>query len=392
MASSQPSPGPIPPASSFEVPVPSSPRPEAAILQQSAQRSTQPMVPPTVQSLRRMVRQEASCLLSAAEGLDAASLDAAKRTADCTGAVIVTGVGKAGLVGQKLVATLGSTGTPAHFLHPCEAVHGDLGRVNAGDLVWALSNSGNSEEVVRIAESLRAMSGQMIAITATADNPLAKVADLSITIGRHREIDQDNLAPTSSTTVMMAVGDAIAVTASSMRGFGRREFAKFHPGGSLGRQLQTAAELMRRPGRCRFAAADATVRDAVTTVTEAGRCTGAVMIVDGDRLLRGIFTDSDLARLLARDDSAALSDPIEKHMTAPCRHVAAGASRGEVVAIMQRHRLSELPVVDDGGRVIGLIDRTDMDLDDQPVDAHQPPRPRLQVVDASRQVDLRENV
>lgn len=322
-------------------------------------------VAPTLESMRRLVRQEARSVLDAAEQLSAPALSAAEQTAACTGAVIVTGVGKAGLVGQKLVATLASTGTPAHFLHPSEAVHGDLGRVQKGDVVWAISNSGRSDEVVRIAQTLKDLAGTLISLTASTNNPLAEIADITVTVGRHDEIDQGGLAPTSSTAVIMAIGDAIAITASQLRGFEARDFAKFHPGGSLGQQLQHAHDVMREPRQCRLSFRDATVRDAVTTTSMTGRCTGAVMVVDEHQKLLGVFTDTDLARLLARTDVDALSDPISDHMTSPCQHIAAGATFGEVAELLQRYHISELPVVDADGRVVGLIDRTDLQLDGQ---------------------------
>lgn len=322
-------------------------------------------VAPTLESMRRLVRHEAQSVLNAAEQLSAAALEAAEETAACQGAVIVTGVGKAGLVGQKLVATLASTGTPAHFLHPSEAVHGDLGRVQKGDIIWAISNSGRSDEVVRIAESLKNFAGKLISLTASTDNPLADIADINVTVGRHKEIDEGGLAPTSSTAVIMAVGDSIAITASQLRGFQTQDFAKFHPGGSLGRQMQSAGDVMRLPQQCRVSFRDATVRQAVTTAPTAGRCTGAVMVVDEQQTLLGIFTDSDLARMLAGGDVDALAQPIASHMTSPCRRITVDATFGEVTAMLQKHHISELPVVDSDGRVVGMIDRTDLQLECQ---------------------------
>ena len=167
--------------------------------------------------LRETVVAEGNALLASARTLTPEAVRAAELTSACNGSVIVTGVGKAGLVGQKLVATLASTGTPAHFLHPAEAVHGDLGRVRSNDLVWAISNSGRSEEVVRIAAHLREHASGLVAITASEDNPLAVAADCVVSIGRHAEACPNGLAPTSSTAVMMAVGDAIALLASQLQ-------------------------------------------------------------------------------------------------------------------------------------------------------------------------------
>ncbi len=273
---------------------------------------------------------------------------------------MVTGVGKAGLVGQKLVATLASTGTPAHFLHPAEAVHGDLGRVRSSDLVWALSNSGRSEEVVRIASHLREHSCGLVAITATDDNPLAAAADCVVAIGRHREACPNGLAPTSSTAVMMAVGDAVAMLASRLRSFTAQDFARFHPGGALGRKLAEVDQIMRPLDACRVAAHESTIRAAMVATSRTGRRSGAVMLIDQDGRLVGLFTDSDLARLLEHRDDAALDQTIASRMTHEPMRVASGTLLQEAVAMMSHHRISELPVIDAANRPIGLLDITDV--------------------------------
>jgi arabinose-5-phosphate isomerase len=281
-------------------------------------------------------------------------------TAECDGCVVITGVGKAGLVGQKLVATLASTGSPAHFLHPSEAVHGDLGRIRNCDLVWAISNSGRSEEVVRIAPHLRENSSGLIAITANDDNPLAAAADCVVAIGKHAEACPNGLAPTSSTAVMMAVGDAIAMLASQLRAFSPQDFARFHPGGALGRKLAGVNQIMRPLELCRVASKHTSIRDAMVTTSRSGRRTGAMMLVDDQGRLTGVFTDSDLARLLENRRDAALDEPIASRMTIDPATATAGSLLQEAMAIMSHRRISELPVIDDDGRPIGLLDITDL--------------------------------
>lgn len=316
-------------------------------------------------TIRKLMLGEAAAIQTASDCIDDAAVIAAAETAHCRGCVIVTGVGKAGLVGKKLVATLASTGTPAHFLHPCEAVHGDLGRIRDTDIVWALSNSGRSEEVVRIAEMLSSNAAKMISITADKQNPLSDVADVCVTFGHHPEIDPNGLAPTSSTAAMLAVGDAIAIAASMFRGFDATDFAKFHPGGSLGKKLQNAADVMRPIELCRIARTDVSIRAAMTTASPTGRRTGAVMVIS-DGKLAGIFTDSDLARLLAGRLESVLDDQIDQHMTRDCLRVTAAESYETFTSLMDDRRISELPVVDCDGNVVGMIDRTDLGLTKSP--------------------------
>jgi arabinose-5-phosphate isomerase len=310
--------------------------------------------------LRQIVSAEANAILASAASLSPDVVRAAEMTANCDGCVMVTGVGKAGLVGQKLVATLASTGTPAHYLHPSEAVHGDLGRLRRCDLVWAISNSGRSEEVTRIAPHLREYSSGLIAITATNDNPLAAAADCVVAIGQHGEACPNGLAPTSSTAVMMAVGDGVAMLASQLRSFSPQDFARFHPGGALGRKLADVCQLMRPLEVCRVANSQTTIRDAMVTASKTGRRTGAVMLVDDDGRLAGLFTDSDLARLLETRDDMALDHPIASRMTVNPATTAAGALLQEAMTIMSHLRISELPVIDEDGRPIGLLDITDL--------------------------------
>ena len=313
-----------------------------------------------LRSLREIVAAEGNAILACAGSLNAEAVRAAELTAECHGCVMVTGVGKAGLVGQKLVATLASTGTPAHFLHPSEAVHGDLGRVRSSDLVWALSNSGRSEEVVRIASHLREHSRGLVAITADEDNPLAAAADCVVAIGRHAEACPNGLAPTSSTAVMMAVGDAVAMLASRLRSFSAQDFARFHPGGALGRKLAQVDQIMRPLDACRVAGQASTIRAAMVATSRTGRRSGAVMLIDQDGKLVGLFTDSDLARILEHRDDAALDQDIASRMTRDPRSVASGTLLQEAVAMMSHHRISEIPVIDATNRPIGLLDITDI--------------------------------
>ncbi len=323
--------------------------------------SDSPLVPiDRLRFIRQVIADEGQALKKVAECLSAAAVEAAERTAACRGAVVVTGVGKAGLVGQKLVATLCSTGNRSHFLHPSEAIHGDLGRIGREDIVWAISNSGRSEEVLRIAPHLKEHSSGLIALTATADNPLARMADLVVPVGKHDEADPLGLAPTTSTTVMMAVGDAIALLASRLIGFVASDFARYHPGGSLGQKLAPVDRFMRPLAACRTAPASGTVRESMVITARNGRRTGAVMLLDENGRLTGIFTDSDLARLLETRRDSLLDGPVSAVMTQSVQRAVRGTLLGEAIEILATRRISELPVVDDEGHPVGLLDITDV--------------------------------
>jgi len=274
--------------------------------------------------------------------------------------VIVTGMGKAGLVGRKIAATLSSTGTSSHFLHPGEAVHGDLGRIHALDAVLALSYSGETAELTRLLAALAEMETVVIAITRSAQSTLGRSARVTLELGTLREACSLGLAPSTSTTVMLALGDALALTLSRLKGFEPEDFARFHPGGSLGHKLARAEDVMRPLKECRVAEETKTVRDVLIQVSRPGRRTGAVMLVDNNGILTGLFTDSDLARMLEHGRDAALDAPIAEVMTRSPATVRPGAFRAEVTELMAARKISELPVVDGERRPLGLIDITDM--------------------------------
>jgi len=277
-----------------------------------------------------------------------------------TGSVIVTGMGKAGLVGQKLAATLASTGTRAFPLHPAEAVHGDLGRIRADDVIIALSQSGETEEVLRLIPALRRLGACLVAITERAESTLGQAAELCIAIGQVEEACPLGLAPSASTTVLMAVGDALALLVSKMREFTAHDFALYHPAGSLGRKLARVEDVMRSGRQLRRAALDQTVRDVFVGLASPRRRSGAVLIEDGNSILLGIFTDSDLARLFEKRREAELDRPIREVMTADPIRINVGATLAEGVELMKTHKISELPVVDRGNHLVGLIDVTDL--------------------------------
>ena len=308
---------------------------------------------------REILRSEGAAILRAADGLDAAFCRAVRMVEGCTGSVVVTGIGKAGLVARKISATLASTGTPSHFLHPAEAMHGDLGTLRRDDIVLAVSQSGETEEITRLLPHLAALDVAIIAVTARAGSTLGRAAAVVVATGSVREACELGLAPSTSTALLLSLGDALALVTSSLRRFTHEEFAARHPGGSLGRQLMVVDEVMRRVGQCRTARPADTVRGVFARPLPARR-TGAVMILDDDGKLAGIFTDSDLARLFERRNDAALDEPIAAVMTSRPTTVPLGTRLRDAVAILESRRLSELPVLDGEGRAMGLLDIVDL--------------------------------
>ncbi len=309
---------------------------------------------------REVMGREGQAVLEMASRLDDRFCRAVELLVGCRGNVIVTGMGKAGLVGQKLVATLASTGTGSHFLHPGEAVHGDLGRIHALDVVLALSFSGETQELTRLLAVLSEWQTPVIAITRSGASTLGRAAQVTLELGDLQEAGILGLAPSTSTTVMLALGDALALVASRLKGFQASDFARFHPGGSLGRQLMRVDEVMRPLSECRVAAPTSTVRDVLVQVSRPGRRTGAIMLVDAEGHLAGLFTDSDLARLLEHKQDANLDHPIAGVMTKRPLVVPPETYLSEVMELMADRKISELPVVDDRQRPLGLVDITDL--------------------------------
>jgi len=262
---------------------------------------------------RRILEAAGEAILGAAADLDGSFVRAVRIVEGCTGSVVVTGIGKAGLVARKISATLASTGTPSHFLHPAEALHGDLGALRRDDVVLALSQSGETEEVTRLLPHVAARRIALVAFTARPDSTLGRAADVVVATGSVREA----------------------------------------------RRLMLVEEAMRPLEQCRVARPDDTVRVVFSRPLPARR-TGAVMIVDAAGRLAGIFTDSDLARIFERRDDAALDGPIAAVMTPRPTTVLAGARLGDAVGILESRRLSELPVVDPDGRPFGLLDIVDL--------------------------------
>lgn len=309
---------------------------------------------------RQIVRAEGQTLLALADRLGEEFCVAVGLLHSARGSVIVSGMGKAGLIGQKIAATLASTGTRSHFIHPAEAIHGDLGRIHADDIALVLSMSGQTEEVIRLLAPLAQFGVPVVAVTGQAESPLGKAAAVTLDLGAINEACPHGLAPTASTTAMLALGDALALVLSRLRNFSPDDFARFHPGGSLGRKLARVEDVMRPLAQCRLARERQTLRETLVHQSRPGRRTGAIMISDDAGRLVGIFTDSDLARLLEAKREAVIDGPLSDIMTREPETVAAGQPLSAACEILARRKISELPVVDADGRPLGLIDITDV--------------------------------
>ena len=313
---------------------------------------------------RRVLRAEAAALEAVADRLDHRFEQAIDMLAGAVklgpGRVAITGVGKSADVGQKIAGTLNSTGTRAYLLDPTRAVHGDLGMVHPHDVALMLSHSGESEEVLKLLDPLADLCSGIVALTASAHSTLAARADIALVYGPLDEVCPLGLAPSASTTAMIALGDALAFGLSRERSFTPEEFARFHPAGSLGRRLARVEKVMRKGDELRLAPQSHSIRQVFAEACLLGRRTGALMLLDNDGRLAGIFTDSDLARLIEKREEQALDEPVRKRMTANPATVPSGTRVEEALELMRRKKISELPVVDADGRPVGILDITDL--------------------------------
>jgi arabinose-5-phosphate isomerase len=301
---------------------------------------------------------EAAAVLGLKERVGPSFVEAVRRILVVRGRVVVMGMGKSGHVGRKIAATLASTGTPAMFVHPAEASHGDLGMIKAVDLVLAISNSGEVEELLTILPVVKRQGVPLIAMTGNADSALARHADIVLDSGVDKEACPLNLAPTASTTAQMALGDALAVSLLDARGFGADDFARSHPGGALGRKLLThVADVMRSGEQVPRVSSDANVSELMRAMSRQGF--GAAAVVEPDGRASGIFTDGDLRRLVeAGADLRTVTAGAVMHRGP--RTVRADALAVEAAELMEQHGITRLFVVDAGGQLIGALNTHDL--------------------------------
>lgn len=315
-------------------------------------------VSPFKQSAQRTITMERDAVSQLLERIDISFDQACELMLSCRGRVVVTGMGKSGHIGTKIAATLASTGTPAMFVHPGEASHGDMGMITASDVVVALSNSGNTAEVVTLLPLLKRMGTPLICMTGNPESVLSKAADVNIDVRVDQEACPLDLAPTSSTTATLVMGDALAIALLEARGFSAEDFAFSHPGGALGRRLLLKVEdVMHTGGRIPMVKNDTPLSDALMEMTSKGM--GMTTIVTDDNHLLGIFTDGDLRRALDQNIDIHHT-PIGQVMTSSPKTARANMLAAEALGIMDHGKISVLAVVDEHNTPIGAIHLHDL--------------------------------
>ncbi len=312
-----------------------------------------------LQTARKVLNVEHKALELSRKSLDAGFLKAVKVCAETKGRVVVLGIGKSGIIGRKISATLASTGTPSFFVHPVEALHGDLGMIMSGDVILAISFSGQTEEINKILPSLARRKLTIISMTGHENSKLALMSDIHIKIYIEREACPYNLAPTASTTATLAVGDALAVCLMKIKHFEKTDFALFHPGGSLGKLLtQQVKDLMRKGKNNPVVPQTASVKDALLVMTKSNAA-GATSVVDKKGKLLGYFTDGDLRRELQKGESV-INKKITEVMTPHPYHILDTAAAIEAAKMIHSTHVDNIPVLDKTGRVVGIIDEKDL--------------------------------
>lgn len=305
-----------------------------------------------------VLKDEASAVRAAARRLNGDFVAAVRAIARSEGRLVVTGMGKANFVAQKISATFASIGIPSLFLHPADALHGDLGRLTPSDVVLALSHSGETDEMIRLIDPVKAMGAKLLAMTASKRSTLGRRADLAIEIGLQTEAGT-GLAPTTSTTVMLAIGDALAMATLDLRGFSEDDFRQFHPAGSLGRKLMKVEEVMRRDDALPVVERTAPLRKVIAVMTQTPGRPGAAVVVGKGQKLAGIFTDGDLRRLTEQGE-LDLERPVAEVMCVAPKTVEAADHVIEAARLMTAHSIDQVPVVARGNKVVGLLDIQDL--------------------------------
>jgi len=306
-----------------------------------------------IQIAKETFQTEAEALLSMTERLDQNFLDAVETIFSTKGKLIVTGVGKSGLVGAKMAATFASTGTSSFFLHPTEALHGDLGMIGKDDTLLAISSSGESEELTKILPHIKRFEIPLIGLTGNADSTLARYADVWIDISVEKEACPLNVAPTTSTTLTMALGDALAVALMHKRGFGKEDFASFHPGGSLGKKLFVKIKDLMRTENLPVIRENTPLKEAVVAMSE-GKL-GTVLMVDENDAFTALLSDGDLRRALMRKDFSMDQPAIDYATLQPRSYSDTELLASEALEIIENERIQLLPITDEAGKIIGVL-------------------------------------
>jgi arabinose-5-phosphate isomerase len=312
----------------------------------------------SLESARRVLRIEAQAIQDVLARLDANFEKAVELFFNCRGRVVVSGMGKSGLIGRKIAATLASTGTPSLFLHPAEAMHGDLGMLARGDAMLAISYGGETEELIGLLETLKRLEIKLVSLTGNLRSTLAGASDVALDCSVREEACSLNLAPTASTAVAMAVGDALAVSLLERRGFSPEDFAALHPGGRLGKKLLRVEHLMHKGGDLPKVALDARMPDVIYEMSKKGL--GMTTVVDAQGRLAGVVTDGDLRRLMEKQKTAVLEMTAAACMSKNPQTIGPQALASEALNVMERRKITGVIVVDDAQKVLGVVHLHDL--------------------------------
>jgi len=312
----------------------------------------------SIKRAKEVLRIEAQAISDLIKRIDRNFQVAAKLLANCKSRIVVTGMGKGGIIGKKISATLSSIGKPSLWLHPAEAIHGDLGRVVKEDVVLAISNSGETEEIVRLLPTIKKIGAKMICLTGNLKSTLAKNSDIVLDVSVRKEACPLGLVPTASTTAMLAMGDALSIAVLERKGLKREEFAFYHPGGNLGKKLLLKVKDIMRKGKANPIVKESTlVKDVLLTITSAR--TGSATIVNKKGKLIGIFTDGDLRRHLRSDNNLSMRS-VRDVMTKNPTVIGQERLAAEAMRILENKKIDEVPVVDNKGKPVGLLDVQDL--------------------------------
>jgi len=314
-------------------------------------------VHPAIAEAKRVLEVEAAAILAVIPHLDQHFVDAVELIATCNGRVVTMGLGKSGIVCRKISATLASTGTPSFFMHPAEAIHGDLGMLVTGDVVLAVSNSGETEELIRLLPSIKRIGAEIVAITGNPASTLARGADHHISAAIPKEACPLGLAPTASTTATLALGDALAMALLVRKGFREEDFAFLHPGGKLGKRFLRVRDLMHKGNELPLVRETTSMHDVIYEMSNKGF--GIAAVVADDNVLRGVISDGDLRRLLQRDEQVLRHTAAESMKANPAT-IAAEELASAALQVMEQRKITSLFVVDDASRVEGIIHLHDL--------------------------------
>jgi arabinose-5-phosphate isomerase len=315
---------------------------------------------PRIGRAREIIAREAEAVAAVAGRLGEEFARVVDLALASKGRIVTAGMGKAGIIAAKVSATLASTGTPSIYLHPAEAIHGDLGRIDRGDALLAFSKSGETQELLVMLPHVKAAAVPIVSVTQSRDSTLGRHSDIVLELGVIEEPGPYGLAPSASTTAMLALGDALALVVQESRNFGPQDFARFHPGGDLGRRLMRVGELMRQGERNPNVLESCTLLQAIEVMTRTPGRPGATSVVAADGALVGFFTDGDLRRLIERGLSDPRAERIAHVMTKSPRSISTDTFALEALALMRQFAVDQLPVVDQHGKLVGLLDVQDL--------------------------------